>query len=443
VTVSSIAPALSAVSRGLGVSPAQASWVFTGYLLASAAFTPILGHLGDAFGRRRFLAATLFLFLAGGLVAAMSDTLLMATAGRAIQGAGGAIIPLCLGLAREYFDRRTRSVVLAAIMATNGLGTGLGLVLGGVLSDLAGYRSVFWLSCAMAATALVGIPLLPNSSREPRVTFDSVGALLLGVGLAAGMLTIAHLDPSAMDGPRAGIAATVAAICLLAYWSRSSRVERPIIDFGLTRSPPIAFTNLGTFFSAAGGFAIFVLVPLAASADEAPASARITSTTIGLSLLPGCLLMMLAGMAYAPLAHRLGPKRPLTISAALIAVGLLAQTSSPLSPMALFGFCYVVLVGIGLHLSAAAGIVVAHTPERHVGESSGVNALFRTVGNAVGAQACAATITLYVSEGAHGWGESLSLAFWVATGFAVIGVVCALFLPAGTSGTRRRASPKA
>lgn len=98
-----VAPALPEIQRELGVSAASVTWVLTVYLLTASVATPVLGRLGDILGKERVLVWVLMIFALGSAVAALSHSLALLVAGRAIQGAGGAVFPLAFGIIRDEF----------------------------------------------------------------------------------------------------------------------------------------------------------------------------------------------------------------------------------------------------------------------------------------------------------------------------------------------------
>jgi MFS family permease len=98
-----VAPALPEIQHELGVSTTSVTWVLTVYLLTASVATPILGRLGDMFGKERTLVAVLGLFALGSLISAVSHSLPLLVAGRAVQGAAGAVFPLAFGIIRDEF----------------------------------------------------------------------------------------------------------------------------------------------------------------------------------------------------------------------------------------------------------------------------------------------------------------------------------------------------
>jgi MFS family permease len=123
-------PALPDLARALHKDAAGVTWTLTAYLVSAAVCTPLVGRLGDIYGKRRLLVITLVAFAAGSVLAAVSAHLWIVVAGRVVQGIGGGIFPLCFAIVRDEFphDRVSRGVGL--ISAVAGIGGGLGLVLG-------------------------------------------------------------------------------------------------------------------------------------------------------------------------------------------------------------------------------------------------------------------------------------------------------------------------
>src|SRR4051794_23260324 len=128
-----VAPALPAIQRDLHASTTSVTWVLTVYLLTASVATPIVGRLGDIYGKERVLVLTLSAFALGALVAALSHSLGLLVAGRAIQGIGGAVFPLAFGIIRDEFPREKVASGIGLISATFGIGGGGGGVRSGAV----------------------------------------------------------------------------------------------------------------------------------------------------------------------------------------------------------------------------------------------------------------------------------------------------------------------
>src|SRR5918992_1449558 len=143
-------PTLGGLTRELGTDAGGVAWVLTGYLLAAAVATPVMGRLGDMFGKRRLFVASLVIFAAGNVVSALGGSLEVVVGGRVLQGIGGGIFPLAIGIVRDEFPAERVASSIGLLSAIMGVGAGSGLVLGGVLADGPGYHSIFWLSAFAA-----------------------------------------------------------------------------------------------------------------------------------------------------------------------------------------------------------------------------------------------------------------------------------------------------
>src|SRR3954464_5034283 len=124
-------PALGELMKAFHTGSTGVAWTLIGYLVSAAVMTPVMGRLGDMFGKRRMLVISLGFFAAGSVVSALGDTLGVVVAGRVLQGVGGGIFPLCFGIIRDEFPRERVGQSIGLISATLGIGGGLGLVIGG------------------------------------------------------------------------------------------------------------------------------------------------------------------------------------------------------------------------------------------------------------------------------------------------------------------------
>ena len=154
-----VAPALPEIQHELGATPTQVTWVLTVYLLSASIATPILGRLGDMFGKERMLVVVLGLFAVGSVICALSSSLALLVAGRAVQGAAGAVFPLAFGIIRDEFPRERVATGIGLISATFGIGGGAGLVLSGLIVDHLSYRWIFWFGLVVVIIATVATHL--------------------------------------------------------------------------------------------------------------------------------------------------------------------------------------------------------------------------------------------------------------------------------------------
>ena len=188
-----VAPALPAIQHDLDTSTTAVTFVLTAYLLSASVATPIVGRLGDMFGKERMLVFTLIAFGLGSLVAALSHSIEVLIAGRVIQGIGGAVFPLSFGIIRDEFPPHRVAAGIGLISATFGIGGGVGLVLSGVIVDNLSYEWLFWLGVAVVIPATIATHLfVPESPIKSPSRIDWGGAALLSGGLIALLVTVSE-----------------------------------------------------------------------------------------------------------------------------------------------------------------------------------------------------------------------------------------------------------
>src|SRR6476661_1091368 len=140
-----VAPALPEIQHDLHASATAAAWILTAYLLSASVLTPILGRVGDMFGKQRIMIVTLVVLAFGTLLSAVATNINVLIAGRVVQGAGGAIFPLAFGIIRDEFPRERVPGGIALISTLLGIGGGLGIVLAGPIVDALSYHWLFWI----------------------------------------------------------------------------------------------------------------------------------------------------------------------------------------------------------------------------------------------------------------------------------------------------------
>jgi MFS family permease len=140
---------LATLVREFG-DPAGVGWLITAFLLVGAAAAALCSRLGDLYGRRRVVLVMLAFATCGSLVSALSTSLPGLILGRSLQGVAAALLPLCIGLAREYFPAPRVPVAIGWLAAVASFSAGLGVIFGGWLADNTGWRMTFWIGAGHA-----------------------------------------------------------------------------------------------------------------------------------------------------------------------------------------------------------------------------------------------------------------------------------------------------
>ena len=432
VSQTMVAPALPAIQRDLHTTTTGVTWVLTVYLLTASIATPVLGRLGDMFGKERVLVVVLVMFAIGSLVAALSHSIGLLVTGRAIQGFAGAVFPLAFGIIRDEFPPERVAQGIGLISATFGIGGGVGLVAAGLIVDHLPYEWIFWIGLIVTVVAIVCTLLfVPESPVKVPSKIDWTGAVLLSGGLGALLLGIS-------EGPRWGwssgrvLGLFVAAVVALALWVRYElRVPVPLVDMRMMRRRAVWSTNVAGLLVGFGMFGSFILIP---QFVQAPPGAgygfNATVTEAGLILLPATAVMLFAGPIAGWLGGRLGSRLPLLIGTGLAAAAFALIALAHDHQWQLYIGTALMGAGIGFAFAAMANLIVEAVDPTETGVATGMNTIMRTVGGSLGGQISATIVSAHVLAGTHIAKESgYTTAFFLSSGVLVLAFVATLLVP--------------
>ena len=425
-----VIPALPEIARELDASPAETSWILTGFLLSASVATPIVGKLGDLYGKGRVLTGVLLLFSAGGIVNALAGSIEVLIAGRVLQGAAAGVFPLAFGIVRDTFPPERIPAGLGMVSAIFGIGGGIGLPLSGVVVDNLDIAWLFWISLVALPAALAAHLLIPPSPTRAGTRIDWLGAALLSGALAAVLLGVSEADDWGWGSP-ANVSLIAAGIVLGGlFLVAEARVAQPLIDLDVLRRPAVAATNLTGFMVGLAMFSSFLLIPQYAQTPESAGYGFGASVTVaGLLLLPAALAQLAAGPFAGRLGTRIGHRTVLAIGAVLTTAAFLWLTFAHgrewefLITGALLG------AGISFAFASMANLIVDAVPQSQVGIATGINTVMRTVGGSFGA----AIATAILAASATGAGlpdqEAYTTAFAFSAAAGVLALGAALLVP--------------
>jgi EmrB/QacA subfamily drug resistance transporter len=403
-----VIPALPELQAEFHANPADATWLLTAFLLTSSVATPLLGRLGDMHGKERWLLISLAIFGVGSLIAALGGSLAVLVTGRAVQGAGGAIFPLAIGIIRDEFPRERVAPAIGTVSAMFGIGGGTGLVLAGLFVDHGSISWIFWLSVVTTALAALATWLwVPESPVRVRARIDWVGGILLSLVLIALLLPISEGNTWGWTSGRTlGMFAAAAALAVVwAWWEL--RVDDPLVNLALMRERPVWTTNVAGFAIGFAMFGSFVLIPqFVQTQSSAGYGFGASVTESGLFLLPSALLMLFAGPFSGRLGARYGSRVPLALGALSSGLSYALLAAFHGARIDIYLASVLLGLGVGMALAAMANLVVEAVPPDVTGVATAINAIMRTIGGAVGAQVAAAIVSGSLAAGASFPAES-------------------------------------
>jgi EmrB/QacA subfamily drug resistance transporter len=437
-----VVPVLATIQIGLHTSQNTVTWVLTAYLLAASICTPIIGRLGDMWGKERMLVVSLLALMTGSLVAAVAHSVLVMVVGRVIQGIGGGVLPLAFGLIRDEFPPEKVTGAIGALAGLVAAGAGLGIVAAGPVVSVLNYHWLFWIpAIALAVTAVVAHLVVPESSVRTPGRLNPASTALLSGWLLALVLAISEAPVWGWGSTKVVGLVLLAAVLFVGWVAVESRAAQPLIDMRMMRVPAVWTTNLVALLLGVGMYAGFAFLP---EFIQTPRSAGYgfgaTVTQSGLILLPSSVTMFAFGLWSGRLTWRFGAKTVL-VTGMVISIGSFAiLTLAHGQEWELYLAMGIQGLGYGLAFSAVSALVVAAVPPAQTGVASGMNANIRTIGGSIGAAVMSSVVTAGVHPGALPKQSGYTLGFGLLTVASVAAAGAALLVPGRLTGEGHRRS---
>jgi MFS family permease len=423
-----ILPAIPALVHELGASPVAVSWLLTAYLVAASVATPLIGRLGDLYGRGRMLSAVMVVFIAGSIACALGDSLAVLVGGRILQGAAGGVFPLAYGIIRDTFPEATRMRAIGTLSVSLGVGAALGPALAGVIVDHAGPSAIFWIGLPGALPALAAGRLIRDARGRARTRIDWLGAALLAAALTALLILMTQGRQLGWTSA-AALALAAAAVGLFPAWlAVEARQAAPLVDVHLLRRPTVALTNGAALCIGCGIFIAYVpLAPIAQAPPSTGYGLGLSVSAAGALLIPHGLTQILVGPWAGSLCAQIGSRATLLIGAGINTASMAAIAVAHDSVAALLLAGGILGVGQACALTAMANLIVVSVAQDEVGIATGINTVMRTIGMAVGSALSAAILA--AGGGALPTEHAYVVAFAVAAVVTAGAVACATALP--------------
>ena len=375
-TGSAVNIALPSIGKELSLDAVMLGWIATAYLLSSATFLVPFGRIADIYGRKKIFICGIVIFTLSSLFAGMASSTTMLISFRVLQGIGGAMLAgTAVALLTTVYPANKRGRVLGINVAATYIGLSIGPVLGGVLTQHLGWRSIFFLS-ALLGLAVIGVVLWKlkgewTGAKGER--FDFAGSIIYSLGLVALVYGFTLLP--AMPG----VWLIVGGIIGLSAFTRwEMRTRSPVLDISLFRnSRAFTFSNLAALINYSATYAVSFLISLYLQYLKG-----FNPETAGLILVAMPAMQAIFSPLAGRLSDRIEPRLIASAGMALTTVGLIIfiflNEETPLA----FIIGNLILMGLGFALfsSPNTNAVMSSAPKMAYGVASATLATMRQIG---------------------------------------------------------------
>ncbi len=393
-------PLLPILPTELGTSASNVSWVAISAVLSGAIANPVMGRLGDMYGKRRMILITQFILLLGCLLAATTHALIVLVVGRALQGFAIAVLPLAMGVAKDLLPPDKSGKGVAMVSATLGIGGGIGLPAAGLIAGWIDWQAVFWFSAALAvlgiALVLIFVPDDRSHSGEP---FDVIGALWLSVCLVSVLLPLSKSAQWGWTRPLPLIMYTVGGGGLVGWYFYERRPLRPLVDVRLMSERSLLLVNSTGLLLGFSMFAnLYSALVLLQSPTTVPHGFGASIVLAGLVMSPGALAMMVTSPLSDKMTRRHGPRTTLWVGAAVIGTSYAARWWMIGSIWVIGLNVAFVNVGVGLAYGAMASAIISFVPSSETTSANAIGTLTRAAGASVSGATIGALLTSMTTD---------------------------------------------
>ncbi|GAA4001951.1 MFS transporter [Streptomyces plumbiresistens] len=429
-----VIPIVPELPKLLDASASNTAWAVTATLLAASVATPVVGRLGDMFGKRRMLLVSIVLLVSGSVVCALADSLVPMIIGRGLQGLAAAVVPLGISIMRDALPADRLAGSTALMSASLGVGGALGLPAAAFIADKWDWHLLFWTSAALGALAfLLVLMVVPESKVRTGGRFDLVGSIGLSAGLVSLLLAVSKGgDWGWTSATTLGLG--IGSVVILLAWGRwELKARQPLVDLRTTARPQVLFTNLASVALGFSMFAMSLVLPQLLQLPEATGYGLGKSMlAVGLVLAPQGLVMMAMSAVSAAITKAKGPKLTLMIGALIVASGYALNIVLMSEVWHLVLVSCIIGAGIGFTYGAMPALIMGAVPASETAAANSLNTLMRSLGTSF-ASALAGVILAQMTTDFGGFAlpseNGFKVVMAIGAGAALLAFLFASFIP--------------
>jgi len=377
--------ALPNIALDFRTSATELQWIVNVFSLVFGSLLLTMGTVGDRYGRKKAWIAGMILFAVGAIISGISQTTNVLIGARGLVGFSSALMmPASLSLVIASFtNMRERAQAIAIVMATFGLGVGLGPLVGGWIMGIMDWQVVFFVNLPLLAIAFIGgFYFLDDSRKEGSQPIDFIGAILSIIGFFALLYAITETGWHGWTAPHVVRGFVMAGIVMVLFFWWENRHPYPML--------PMSFFRNRIFFGANTGLALvaFSLFGSIFFISQYFQSVRgYEPLQAGIALLPIAAIVMIVSLFSAKINELLGERMTISGGILLAAIGLyylsaVATVTTPLTQV-YFGTS-ILAIGMGMAMSPATATIMDTIPQSQLGVGAAITDTTRQLGGALG-----------------------------------------------------------
>ncbi len=394
-----LTPSLPSIAQGFGVTIDQVSLVLSVYMITGVALSPIVGKMGDIYGKKKMMVVMIFIYAAAVSVTGFSPNFTFMVASRAVQGVGLTIMPLGMSLIREEFPRELVPKAQALISGMFGAGFAISLPLGSFISNDFGWRMTYHTAIPFVVIlAFVTLFYVRESKfRLPDVKIDIVGAVLLGIPLTMIVLSLSEGSTWGWTSLPVLSLLFVGLVLFIPMFLYERNYHKSggeaIFDMDLLKKRNVLMANITLTVT---GIGMYLSMQTLSYRFETPApyGFGLSILDTGLSMVAFAIGMIVFAVITGKIITRIGIK-PLAITGIAVAgFGFLELTTNPGYYATLLTE---VVIGSGISIMNASiiNLLILSVEPRKMGLATSMNSTFRFLGSSIGAPVAGAIMSAY------------------------------------------------
>ena len=360
------------------------AWLFTAYMLGEALAIPIAGKMSDRYGRKPIFLIGMGLFLAGSILAGMSNSMEMLIGCRAIQGVGGGVImPVAMATVADLYAPTERGKIQGMMGGIFAIASVIGPFLGGFIVDNLDWRWVFYVNLPVGILAIAVTSMkFPNQESDTSKHIDYTGMVAMAATLTPALLVMTWGGSTYAWGSLEIIGMTaLSVVSLIAFILNERRAEDPILPLHLFKEPIFTLGSMGLLIMSMGLFGVIAFLPMFLQSVIG-----MSATSSGETLIPLMIGVMITILASGFLLKRTGYKVWLIIGPPLSAFGLYMLSTLHAGSSQTDAIVFLIITGAGLGAVMSNYMVAAQNVvnKKEMGAMTSSMTLFRSIGGTIG-----------------------------------------------------------